>query len=89
MDREFTSSKSSVRRRRGIVAGLAGLAMAGGMTVLAPIASAAPTPPASVDEATQDAQPTFDNIRLALDKFGEQNPSLAGAADLFSGLLPK
>ncbi len=89
MHREFTGSKSALRRRRGIVAGLAGLAIAGGMTVVAPVASAAPTPPASVDEATQDAQPTLDNIRLALDKFGEQNPSLAGAADLVSGLLPK
>ncbi|GAB17206.1 hypothetical protein GOEFS_021_00330 [Gordonia effusa NBRC 100432] len=71
--------------KRALVTGIAGLGLAGALGLAAAPANAAPTKPPSKSDIANS--PTTDNIRLALDKLAEDNPSLAPAIELAKGAL--
>lgn len=78
---------SSRFTKRAVVAGLAGLGLAGALSLAAAPANAAPSGPPSQSDIANS--PTTDNIRLALDKAAQENPGLAGVIDLAKSALPR
>ncbi|AZG46091.1 hypothetical protein [Gordonia insulae] len=73
--------------RRVIGAGIAGAAMAGGLALAAAPANAEPLP--KVEPTVENAAPTLDNIKLAIDRATVSHPELAPAGEIALSLLPK
>ncbi|MFW0783282.1 hypothetical protein AAFP35_02060 [Gordonia sp. CPCC 206044] len=73
--------------RRVIGGAIIGAAMAGGLAMAAAPAGAQPLP--KVEPTVENAAPTLDNIKLAIDRFVIVNPDLAPAGDIAKNLFPK